>query len=155
MACYVVYWELVNEALLGYHQHINWQTQERTCIPWRTSVYKVPHLSGIPSCAGAESLKNAWPSRGCGASTAVRYGLRILHCYLPPDLGHSAGLRIQVKHKCASPPVNIICHPGRQTTKAYSQRNEWWTNAWTLKRFQRTSANRNLLRPYKISIWAG
>lgn len=53
------------------------------------------HLGSIPSRAGTESLKNAWPSRGCGACTTVRYGLRILHCYLPPDLGHSAGLREQ------------------------------------------------------------
>lgn len=60
------------------------------------------YISSITPSAGAESLKHTGPAgggggvagaAGCGAAAAaVRYGLRILHCYLPPDLGHSVGL---------------------------------------------------------------
>lgn len=69
------------------------------------------YISSITPSAGAESLKHTGPTGGgggvagagggcCGggaAAATVRYGLRILHCYLPPDLGHSAGLDIRTR----------------------------------------------------------
>lgn len=67
------------------------------------------YISSITPSAGAESLKHTGPTGGCGgvagaggggcgggaAAATVRYSLRILHCYLPPDLGHSAGLMMR------------------------------------------------------------
>lgn len=65
------------------------------------------YISSITPSAGAKSLKHTGPTGGSGgvagagggcgggggaAAATVRYSLRILHCYLPPDLGHSAGL---------------------------------------------------------------
>lgn len=69
------------------------------------------YISSITPSAGAESLKHTGPTGGsggvagaggggggCGAAAAtVRYSLRILHCYLPPDLGHSAGLVMRAR----------------------------------------------------------
>ena len=61
------------------------------------------HINSITPSAWPESFEYAGPAGGggggvgaggaaAGGAAAVRYGLRILHCYLPPDLGHSAGL---------------------------------------------------------------
>lgn len=59
------------------------------------------YISSITPSAGAQSFKHAGPAGGGGGvaaagrgAAAVGYGLRILHCYLPPDLGHSAGLQM-------------------------------------------------------------
>ena len=60
------------------------------------------HINSITPSAWPESLEYAGSTGGgggvgaggaaAGGAAAVGYGLRILHCYLPPDLGHSAGL---------------------------------------------------------------
>lgn len=65
-------------------------------------LHGVTYIGSITPCAGAESFEHAGPTgggggvagaAGRGAAAAVRYGFRILHCYFPPDLGHSAGLK--------------------------------------------------------------
>lgn len=77
--------------------------------PWRGENPLWPlgytYISSITPSAGSKPFKHTWPAgrssgvgaaAGCGAAAAaaVRYGFWIFHCYLPPDLGHSAGLQI-------------------------------------------------------------
>lgn len=70
---------------------------------WAQHVSVYTYISSITPSAGAESFEHTGPAgggggvagaagRGAAAAAAVRYGFWILHCYLPPDLGHSAGL---------------------------------------------------------------
>lgn len=75
-----------------------YKTKYTNVEAWVTNTY----ISSICPSAGAKSFEHARSARrgggvggaaGRGAAAAVRYGFRILHCYLPPDLGHSAGLR--------------------------------------------------------------
>lgn len=68
--------------------------------------YGYTYISSITPSTGSKSFKDTgstgWGggvagAAGCGVAATVRYGFRILHCYFPPDLGHSVGLHISIR----------------------------------------------------------